>query len=91
MPEPQQHIKNKNHQKNRILNIIIQANRNNNMTVRELVNDLSLFESKIKSLRLILNLPLTQNRNLTVTEKEKVYTILNEIKALIDKHLVEME
>lgn len=60
------------------------------MAIRELVNDLSLFESKIRSLRLILNLPLTQNRNLTASELEKTKTILNEIKLIVDKHITEL-
>ena len=60
------------------------------MTLRELVNDLSLFESKIRSLRLILNLPLTQNRNLSASELEKTKAILSEIKTLIEKHISEL-
>jgi len=69
------------------INIIFQANRNNIMDIRRFANDLSLIESKIKSLRLIINLPLTQNRNLSITEKEKVKNILNEIQTIINTHL----
>jgi len=60
------------------------------MSLRELANDLSLFEAKIRSLRLIINLPLTQNRNLSSSEKENVKAILNEIITIINKHLTEM-
>jgi hypothetical protein len=60
------------------------------MGLRELVNDLSLFESKIRSLRLILNLPITQNRNLSASEKENTKKILNELITLINKHLTEL-
>ena len=60
------------------------------MGLRELANDLSLFEAKIRSLRLIINLPLTQNRNLSSSEKENVKAILNEIITIINKHLTEM-
>jgi hypothetical protein len=60
------------------------------MEVRDLVNDLSLFEAKIRSLRLILNLPITQNRNLSVSEKENVKTVLNELNIIINKHLKEL-
>jgi hypothetical protein len=60
------------------------------MAIRELVNDLSLFEAKIRSLRLILNLPITQNRNLSVSEKDSVKSILNELMTLINKHLTEI-
>jgi len=60
------------------------------MAIRELVNDLSLFEAKIRSLRLILNLPITQNRNLSASEKDSVKSILNELMTLINKHLTEI-
>jgi hypothetical protein len=60
------------------------------MAIREFANDLSLFEAKVRSLRLILNLPITQNRSLTDSEKEKVKAILNELILLINKHLTEL-
>jgi hypothetical protein len=60
------------------------------MAIREFANDLSLFEAKVRSLRLILNLPITQNRNLSDSEKEKVKAILNELILLINKHLTEL-
>jgi hypothetical protein len=60
------------------------------MAIRELTNDLSLFEAKIRSLRLILNLPITQNRSLSASEKESVKAILNELITLINKHLTEI-
>jgi hypothetical protein len=60
------------------------------MAIREFANDLSLFEAKVRSLRLILNLPITQNRSLSDSEKEKVKAILNELILLINKHLTEL-
>jgi hypothetical protein len=60
------------------------------MVVRELANDLSLLEAKIKSLRLIINLPITQNRNLSASEREKTKVILNEILTIINKYLTEL-
>lgn len=56
------------------------------MAIREFVNELSLLESKIKSLRIILNLPLTQNRNLSASEKEKVLKELEEMILILNKH-----
>jgi hypothetical protein len=56
------------------------------MDVRSLDNDLSLIESKIKSLRLILNLPLTQNRLPTNSEKENIKKVLEDIENIITKH-----
>jgi hypothetical protein len=60
------------------------------MVIRELTNDLSLFEAKIRSLRLILNLPITQNRPLSASEKENIKAILSELITLINKHLTEL-
>jgi hypothetical protein len=80
----------KNHQSYRINNNISLDSRIIIMAIRELVNDLSLFEAKIRSLRLILNLPITQNRNLSASEKESVKAILNELITLINKHLTEI-
>ena len=61
------------------------------MELRQLANNLSLMESKIRSLRMIINLPITQNRSLTITEKEKVRAILNEMLTIVNKHLSELE
>jgi len=60
------------------------------MSLRELANDLSLLEAKIRNMRLIVNLPLTQNRSLTVSERENVKAILNEMLTIINKHLTEL-
>jgi hypothetical protein len=83
-------VRKKNHQSYCINNNISLDNRIIIMAIRELVNDLSLFEAKIRSLRLILNLPITQNRNLSVSEKDSVKSILNELMTLINKHLTEI-
>jgi hypothetical protein len=57
------------------------------MSLRELASDLSVIETKIRGLRIVINLPITQNRDLTVSEKDKVKTALAEILTIINKHL----
>jgi hypothetical protein len=61
------------------------------MSLRELASDLSVIETKIRGLRIVINLPITQNRDLTVSEKEKVKTALAEILTIINKHLSELQ
>jgi hypothetical protein len=61
------------------------------MGLRELANDLTSIESRIRSLRLIINIPITQRRELTDSEKEKVKTILTEIVGIIGNHLKSLE
>jgi len=61
------------------------------MAVRDLAADLSLIENKIRALRIIINLPITQHRDLTVGEKEKVKLILSEILTIINKYLSELQ
>jgi hypothetical protein len=57
------------------------------MDLRGLANDLSLIESKIRSLRLIINLPLTQNRLPSSGEKENIKQILTDIENIVKKHV----
>jgi hypothetical protein len=61
------------------------------MSLRELASDLSVIETKIRGLRIVINLPITQNRDLTVSEREKVKTALAEILTIINKHLSELQ
>ncbi len=55
--------------------------------LRELSNDLSAIENKIKNLRVIINLPIVQQRDLTVSEKQKVKALINDIIVLLQKYL----
>jgi uncharacterized protein YcgL (UPF0745 family) len=61
------------------------------MGLRELANDLTSIESRVRSLRLIINIPITQRRELTNSEKEKVKAILTEIVGIIGNHLKSLE
>ncbi len=58
-----------------------------NIMLRELSNDLSVIENKIKNLRVIINLPIVQNRDLSDSEKKKVKTLINDIIVLLQKYL----
>ncbi len=57
-----------------------------NIMLRELSNDLSAIENKIKNLRVIINLPIVQNRDLSVSEKQKVKALINDIIVLLQKY-----